>query len=106
MEIQDIHSPETVAFIKALDDTLAHLRQRLAAQEPRLNNERYLTNTDLGKLLHLSPRTLQNYRDTGVIGYIQISGKILYRESDVLKLLEKNYVKAWYETPFSGGGLF
>lgn len=95
MEIQDIRSTETTAFIKALDEALTRLRQKLATQSPRLNAERYLTNTELGKLLHLSPRTLQDYRDTGLIGYIQISGKILYRESDILKLLERNYVKPW-----------
>ena len=57
-----------------------------------LNGERYLTNADLGKLLHLSLRTLQEFRDTRKIGYIKISGKILYRESDILKWLEDNYV--------------
>lgn len=93
MELQDIRSAETTAFIKALDDALARLRRKLGTQSSRLNTERYLTNTELGKLLHLSPRTLQDYRDTGLIGYIQISGKILYRESDILKLLEQNYVK-------------
>lgn len=31
------------------------------------------------------------------IAYIQISGKILYRQSDILKLLEDNYEKSWRE---------
>ncbi|MEC5396072.1 DNA-binding protein, partial [Bergeyella sp. RCAD1439] len=34
---------------------------------------------------------LQQYRDDGFLPYIQIEGKILYKESDVLKILENNY---------------
>ena len=67
---------------------------------PVLNGEKYLTNKDLCKLLHISSRTLQDYRDSGKIGYIQISGKILYKESDILKILEDNYIPKlnWNDT--------
>ena len=32
-----------------------------------------------------------DYRDQGRIPYIQLGGKILYRQSDIEKLLEENY---------------
>ena len=41
--------------------------------------------------MQLSRRTLQDYRNNGVIPYIQFGGKILYRESDIQKILMANY---------------
>ncbi|KXB37653.1 hypothetical protein HMPREF1869_00239, partial [Bacteroidales bacterium KA00251] len=41
--------------------------------------------------LFLSPRTLQDYRDKGIIPYTQIAGKILYKLSDIDRLLQENY---------------
>ena len=38
-------------------------------------------------------RTLQEWRDTGVIPYIQIKGKIIYRQSDIERLLQTYYNK-------------
>ena len=42
-------------------------------------------------MLKISRRCLQDYRDQGRIPYIQLGGKILYRQSDIEKLLEENY---------------
>ena len=41
--------------------------------------------------LYISPRTLQDYRDKRIIPYTQFAGKILYKESDLERLLEDNY---------------
>ena len=43
--------------------------------------------------LFLSPRTLQDYRDKNIIPYTQIAGKILYRLSDINRILSENYRK-------------
>ncbi len=93
MKIQDLKSKETVEFINTLSELTALLKQAFSEGAPLLNGEKYLTNNEICELLHISQRTLQDYRDTGKIGYIQISsGKILYKESDIIKLLEDNYV--------------
>ena len=34
-----------------------------------------------------------NYRDTGLLGYVQLPGKIIYRESDIRDLLDRHYRK-------------
>lgn len=60
-----------------------------------INSEHYLTDAELAKILKLSRRTLFEYRIDGVLPYYLISGKVLYKESDILKLLEKNYIKAY-----------
>ena len=92
MDIQDLKSPQTTEFVDMLAKLTGLLKKAFEQRIPHLNGEKFLTNTDVCKFLHLSQRTLQDYRDNGKIGYIQISGKILYRESDIIKLLEDNYV--------------
>ena len=41
--------------------------------------------------LYISSRTLQDYRDRKIIPYTQFAGKILYKASDLEKMLEENY---------------
>lgn len=41
--------------------------------------------------LHVSKRTLQSLRDTGVLPYSRINGKFYYKISDMEALLESNY---------------
>ena len=54
-----------------------------------------MTDKELCARLQLSRRTLQDYRNNGVIPYIQLGGKILYRESDIQKILMANYREAY-----------
>ncbi len=92
MELQDSKSPETIEFTQTLGRLASLIKSALSKRTPLLNGEQYLTNKDMDKLLHIKERTLQIYRDEKVLPYIKISGKILYKESDVLKLLEHHYV--------------
>lgn len=59
---------------------------------PVMNGEIYLSGEDLCKLLHISKRTLQQYRDDNILPFIQIGGKIIYKETDILEVLERNYI--------------
>ena len=61
--------------------------------KPHLNGERFLSNNEVSKKLNVSLRTLQEWRDTGLIPFIQIKGKIIYRQSDIDKLLQKHILK-------------
>ena len=61
--------------------------------KPHLNGEKFLSTQEASKYLKVSIRTLQEWRDTGVIPYIQIKGKIIYRESDIERLLQTYYNK-------------
>lgn len=65
------------------------------SNRPLLNGEQYLTNRDVSEKLHISLRTLQDYRDTGKLAFIKLDGKILYRSSDIEKLLVSNYYPAF-----------
>ena len=90
MEILDKKSSEIASFFTVLDEILDTIGQVLKNRTPHLDGEKFLTNKDVCGILHVSSRTLQDWRDTGKIPFIRIKGKILYRESEVLKLLECN----------------
>lgn len=70
------------------------IEQILKNYRPVMNGEIYLSGEDVCKLLHVSKRTLQQYRDDSILPYVQIAGKIIYKESDILTILERNYVSA------------
>lgn len=65
------------------------------AKENKLSfgGDSFLSNREVSKLLKVSIRTLQEWRDTGIIPYIQIKGKIIYRQSDIERLLQTYYNK-------------
>lgn len=90
MEILDRKSTEIASFFTAMDELLDTVGQALKNRTPHLKGEKFLLNRDVCKMLHVSSRTLQDWRDTGKIPFIQIKGKILYKQSEVLKWLEQN----------------
>lgn len=68
------------------------IEEILKNYRPVMNGEIYLSGEDVCRLLHISKRTLQQYRDDNILPFIQIGGKIIYKESDILNVLEQNYV--------------
>lgn len=64
-------------------------------QRPVLGGEHYLSDAELSSILKISRRTLQQWRNDGLISFIALGGKVLYRESDVQEMLESCYRKAF-----------
>lgn len=60
---------------------------------PPLNGERYMTDKEVAERLKVSRRTLQEYRNDRKIPFILFGGKVLYRETDIERMLEENYKK-------------
>ena len=58
--------------------------------KPVLHGERLMTDSELAETLRVSPRALRDYRNEGIIPYIRMKGNILYRESDIEKVLKKS----------------
>lgn len=82
--------------IAALFANVDKLRKSLAAIKKNnakrtFINEIFITDKELSERLRLSRRTLQEYRDMGRLPYYQLGGKILYKESDVQKVLDSCY---------------
>ncbi len=54
----------------------------------------WLHNGDVCRLLNISKRTLQHYRDTGVLPFAQIGHKCYYKREDVERLLQSKSEKS------------
>lgn len=93
MELINGNSEVIKDFFQSMDRILDGISRLAKENKPHLNGETFLSNRDAAKCLKVSIRTLQEWRDTGVIPYIQIKCKIIYRQSDIEKLLQTYYNK-------------
>lgn len=82
-------------FGDSLDRLLDGIENFMANSRPTLGGERFLTDKEVSARLKVSRRTLQDYRNEGRIAYIQLGGKILYRESDIERMLNDGYRSAY-----------
>ena len=86
-------------FVKRMDSINRQRLDRIAKDvatmadenQPLLGGEHYLTDRELSQRLKISRRTLQDYRNNGILPYRQLGGKILYRESDIERVLQSCY---------------
>ena len=78
-------------LISGIQEVSKRIREIAQTHRPLFGGEIYLTGREICERLFVSPRTLQDYRDKGIIPYTQIAGKILYRLSDINRLLQKDY---------------
>ena len=90
-EIVNKETPEMKQLISGIREVRKRLREIAQTHRPLFGGEIYLTGREVCERLFVSPRTLQDYRDKGIIPYTQIAGKILYRLSDINSLLQENY---------------
>ena len=93
MDLITKDSDTTLVLFSSLDRVLENVEYVVMNYRPVLNGEHYLTGDEVCRRLCISKRTLQDYRDTGLLGYVQLPGKIIYRESEILDLLERHYRK-------------
>lgn len=77
------------------DRLLASLEKLLSKQQTSVFNDELLTDKEVAHLLKVSRRTLQDYRNNGILPYTQVGGKILYRTSDIERTLMKGYKEAY-----------
>jgi hypothetical protein len=73
-----------------LRQCLKDLLERTAKLAPEPVDKIWYTNRQVCLLLGVSQRTLQNYRDKGLIPYSQVGHKCYYRIRDVESFIEKN----------------
>jgi excisionase family DNA binding protein len=82
-------------LLQALNNALPYIEHVLKTHKPLFGGERYLTSEELCSILKISRRTLQDYRSNGVFPFIQLPGKVLFRESDIRKILEDRFRPAY-----------
>lgn len=86
---------------KLIAETLESLRKAsrkadrlMDDYKPVLHGERLMTDGELATTLRVSPRALHDYRNDGILPYIRMKGNILYKESDIEKVLKAYEHKA------------
>ncbi len=75
-------------------DEIDSLRKELKTEKAKTSkklSETWLDNQEVMEILKISPRTLQNLRDSKSLPFSKIGGKIYYKASDVEKILNENY---------------
>ena len=77
--------------LESMKEVLALYKKVTGNYRPMLDGERYLTDKEVSAILKVSRRTLQEYRNDGILPYILLGGKVLYRERDLEDVLEKCY---------------
>lgn len=93
MEVITKDNEEIKAFFASLKDCMAYVDNVTANFRPVMNGEVYLTGEDVCSILHITTRTLQEYRTQRLVSYISLPGKTLYRQSDIERMLRENYVQ-------------
>lgn len=79
------------SFFLSLNRLASAMEDLFSRQKPALGGESYYTDEELSKKLKISRRSLQDYRTEGRIPYIKLGGKVLYRASDIEKMLKDGY---------------
>jgi hypothetical protein len=86
------HHNETKRFIDTINSiniVIENIENNIGM--PSITGERYITDNELSKLLKIHKRTLIEYRHNKILPYYRIGHKIIYKESDIMLLLSKNY---------------
>ena len=82
-------------FHSNFDRLLASLEKLLSQHQPSVYGDELLTDKEVAYLLKVSRRTLLDYRNNGILPYTQVGGKILYRTSDIERILINGYKEAY-----------
>ena len=87
----NMEADDMQVVLSALDKVNKRIKEVAQTHKPLFGGEHFLTGKEVCERLYISPRTLQDYRDRRIIPYTQFAGKILYKASDLERMLEKNY---------------
>lgn len=90
MEAVILSKDQYSELLKRLDD----INQRLNVKNDS-KKDTFLDNQEFLILMKISKRTAQTWRDEGRISFSQVGNKIYYKLSDVEKLLNEHYNKAF-----------
>ena len=87
----NMDADEMQVVLSAISGVSKRIKEVAQTHKPIFGGEHFLTGKEVCERLYISPRTLQDYRDKGIIPYTQFAGKILYKESEIERILKNNY---------------
>ena len=92
-QVRDLNmeADDMQVVLSAISGVSKRIKEVAQTHKPIFGGEHFLTGKEVCERLYNSPRTLQDYRDKGIIPYTQFAGKILYKESEIERILKNNY---------------
>ncbi len=87
MEVISIEARTYEAMIKRFDSFTRKV-ESMCEQQRDIGLKPWLDNQDVCQMLGITKRTLQTYRESGLIPFSRIRHKVFYRPEDVEKLLQ------------------
>ena len=92
MELITFESEAFKEIIRNINEIKSNLNSK-GNQTPL--SEYWLDIQETCQLLKISKRTLQSYKDNGILSFSQIARKIYFRAADIEEHLKKHYIKAY-----------
>lgn len=83
--------------IRTFDSLFSRIREieeqtsTLSQKHQDIGLKRWLDSEDVCKILGITKRTLQTYRDKGMLPFSRIRNKLFYRPEDIESLLQSSY---------------
>lgn len=88
-------SPEIIRFFRNISTLSKMLDDQEKKPSSGLERRALHYRQRVGGEIELTRRTLADYRMNGRLPYYKVGGKLLYKEKDILVLLEKNRVETF-----------
>lgn len=92
-QVRDLNmeADDMQVVLSAISGVSKRIKEVAQTHKPLFGGEHFLTSKEVCERLYISPRTLQDYRDRKIIPYTQFAGKILYKVSDLERMLKNSY---------------
>ena len=87
----NMEADDMQVVLSTISGVSKRIKEVAQTHKPLFGGEHFLTSKEVCERLYISPRTLQDYRDRRIIPYTQFAGKILYKVSDLERLLEDSH---------------
>jgi hypothetical protein len=81
----------TEIMFKEIQTELNELKGMMLKTQYLSEDELFCDNEEFMKIMRISRRTAQLWRDNGTIGFSQLNNKIYYKITDIQKLINDNY---------------
>jgi hypothetical protein len=94
MEVKFITEEDYQQLLKKLEGIEETVKEKIKPQK------QFYTNEEICKLLSVSKRTLQSWRDRSLISYHKVNGIIFYSLEDINAFVKRNQIEAKTSTAF------
>lgn len=79
---------------EGIKDLLQEVKNTLQVKSSEEINAQWIESTEARKMLGVSQKTWQDYRDKRLIPFSQFGRKIYVRRADIEDFMERHYIKA------------